>query len=413
MPEGSAALKILSLSGAYPNPVEPAAGIFVRARLQALAGHAEVKVLAPVALARRTRRDRLMPQRRDIPFSRTDGLVETFHPRWIYPPGGTWANALLLAGCLLPLIRRLRAHYPFQVLDAHFGYPDGIAAALLAARLDCPFTVTLRGSERLHASSAALRGAMGWALRRADRIIALSGELAEFATALGAAPSRVKIIPNGVDSTTFFPRESAPARAEYGVPEGGKVVLSAGNLIPLKGHQYVVRALAGLRSAGVPAQLWIAGSAGRSTGEYEHELRRIIAESGMSAWVRMLGRVSPDRLAELMCAADVLCLASTSEGCPNVVREAQACGTPVVASRVGAVPELIPSSRYGLIVPRADVPSLTVALQQALSRNWDHAALSAWAHSRSWDQVAREILAEMLDATGLRPAPPRPATAAV
>jgi glycosyltransferase involved in cell wall biosynthesis len=91
----------------------------------------------------------------------------------------------------------------------------------------------------------------------------------------------------------------------------------------------------------------------------------------------------------------VFCLASAREGWPNVVHEAHACGTPVVATNVGGVPEMIPSENFGLVVPPNDPAALHAALKQALSRQWDRGAIAAWGQARSWRQVAAEVLREM------------------
>jgi glycosyltransferase involved in cell wall biosynthesis len=96
-----------------------------------------------------------------------------------------------------------------------------------------------------------------------------------------------------------------------------------------------------------------------------------------------------------MSAADVFCLASTREGWPNVVHEALACGTPVVATDVGAVPDLIPEPCYGLVVPVNDEAALEAALQTALHKDWDRPRIAAWGQRRSWEQVAREVFDEM------------------
>jgi teichuronic acid biosynthesis glycosyltransferase TuaC len=102
-----------------------------------------------------------------------------------------------------------------------------------------------------------------------------------------------------------------------------------------------------------------------------------------------------------MSAADVFCLASSTEGWPNVVNEALACGTPVVATDVGAVRQMITSGGLGAIVPspvhdgKASIAAMTEALQMALTRTWDHEGISAHGRSRSWNQVADDVLEEM------------------
>jgi glycosyltransferase involved in cell wall biosynthesis len=258
--------------------------------------------------------------------------------------------------------------------------------------------VTLRGSELLHGQSRSKRWLMGWALRRAALVVTMSAELSRFATGLGAAAGKVNTIPNGVDGTVFFPQDRTQARLKHRLPADAKVILSAGHLIELKRHHDIIKALHKLRQDGLDAHLLIAGGPGGGGPSWEDRLHRLAFTLGIADAIRFLGPVEQSVLAELMAAADVFCLASAREGCPNVVNEAMACGTPVVATRVGAVPILIPSEQYGFIVPAQDEAALYQALQQALQKSWDHASIAARGQSRSWRQVARELLAQIRQA---------------
>lgn len=144
-------MNILTLSTTFPNPQEPVLGVFVSSRMQQAAALAGVRVVAPVPLVDYSRiNGRLL--RTGIPFRRCDGRLEIYHPRWFYPPKGGALNAAFLAARCWPLLRRLDRAARIDVIDAHFGHPDGVAAALLAAALDRPFTITLRGNETMHAS---------------------------------------------------------------------------------------------------------------------------------------------------------------------------------------------------------------------------------------------------------------------
>jgi glycosyltransferase involved in cell wall biosynthesis len=316
------------------------------------------------------------------------------HPRWIYPPLLGSLNPLWLFLRLTAPAKRLRRFFRYQIIDSHFGFPDGCSAALLAWLFGCPFIITLRGSEVLHAKYDLRRLALRIAFRRANRIITVSERLRQFAITLGAEPGRVKTIPNGVDAARFFVRPSLECRKKHGLPLDRKIVLSAGHLIELKGHHHAVRALRSLREQGVNADLVIVGGPGE-VQSYEREIRRTISDSGLQDHVYLRGEVPQEVLAELMAAADVFCLASSREGWPNVVNESLACGLPVVAANVGAVPEMIPSPLYGLIVPANDVPALGRALREALAREWDRLAIAAWGQSRSWQHVAKDVLQEM------------------
>ncbi len=387
-------LRILSLSPAFPNPAEPGLGIFVRSRLRQMASRVELKVVAPLAVFDYAAWwAGVSPEGSSVPRQRYDEEMEVLHPRWFYPPGAGALTGLFLLATLFPVIGILRRRYRFELIDAHFGHPTAVAAAALAAAFRCPFVVTLRGAETRHAGYALRRYCMSWALRRASRVITVSGRLREFAISLGVAPDRACTIPNGVDTDVFFRRDRATVRSRYGILPDELMLLSAGNLIEGKGHQRVIEALAALRNKGIHAGLCIAGSAGRE-GRYEETLKDLVRKLELDRHVRFLGRLSAPVLAEYMSAADTFCLASTREGWPNVVHEALACGTPVVASDVGGVPDLIPSTEYGIIVPTDDQSALESALKAALKKTWDHEAIASWGQSRSWERVADEVLGQ-------------------
>jgi len=391
----SPSLRILSLSTEFPNPSEPGKGLFVRSRLDAVAARACLFVVAPIALLDYANPQRNLFAAQRIPRERKEGHVRVLHPRWLYPPYGGWANAFFLFARLLPTLASLRTRLPFEMIDAHFAHPEGIAAVLLGRILDLPVLVTLRGSELRYRGQRSKRFWMSWALRRADRVIAVSDGLRELAIALGADPRRVKTVPNGIDADVFFRRDRRACRYRHGLADADRIILSAGDLAELKGHHRVIAAVKRLNGCGVRARLLIAGGVGRS-GRYADALRQQVADDGLDDQVGFLGEVTQETLSELMSAADVFCLASSTEGWPNVVNEALACGTPVVATDVGAVRQMVVSDRCGLMVPVDDGVALAEALRAALIGRWDHEAISAWGRSRSWTQVAEDVLEQML-----------------
>ena len=398
---GTMALRILSFTCLYPRPGNPGQGTFIRCRLQRLARRAEVKVVAPVALFGQAT------------AQRQDGFVEVLHPRWFYVPGSGFVTAMLLALQALWTVRRLRRRFAFDVIDAHFGYPEGVAAWLMARLLNVPFTITFRGSEVVHAKYPARRWLMRRAVRGAARVIAVSERLRRFAVELGAGEADVRTIPNGIDTGLFHPRDRAGLRRSFGWRPDDRVLLTAGHLIELKGHQHAIAAVRRLHNEGIPVRLLIAGgSPARGVVSFEAQLRRLADQLHVNEHVEFLGHVPPEQLAGMMSAADVFCLPSSREGWPNVVHEAMACGAPVVATDVGAVPEMISDPAYGLVVPPQDSTAFTEAIRRALATEWDRAAIARWAERRSWDQVAREVDEELraaIDGTRNAPGCLRPA----
>lgn len=390
-------LRVLSFSTVYPRPQEPNHGIFVERRLQALARLADVRVMAPVPWVEpgnpEHRFPGFAPLRREEP-----GGLEVLRPRWLYLPGLHWLTAGALAARCTPAALRLARRFPFDVIDAHFGYPAGVAAALVARAAGRPFTVTLRGNETMHAASGAARRMMAWGLRRAAAVIGVSQPLAEFAVSMGADPKRCHVIPNGIDTGIFHPVDRAEARARLGMGEDRRHILSSGYLIERKGHHRVLETLPRLHAQGIPAQLWIVGGRGRE-GDFAGTIEAAIERLKLGGWVRMVAPVPPRELAAMMTAADVFCLASSREGWPNVVNEALACSTPVVTTNVGGAPDMVPGEDYGYVVPPGDGEALEGALRQALTKDWDRAAIAAWGGSRSWSNVAAETLKVLQQAT--------------
>jgi glycosyltransferase involved in cell wall biosynthesis len=383
------AVRVLSLSSEFPNPSEPGKGLFVRARLAALASRAHVTVVAPVALLDYANPHGELLGARRIPGERREGSMRVLHPRWVYPPLGGWLNAFFLFAWLLPTVaRRCRT---VDVIDAHFAHPEGIAAVLLGKVVNRPVVVTVRGSELRYYRQRSKRFWMSWALRRADRVVAVSENLRRLALDLGVDGQRVRTVPNGIHAGTFYPRDRAAARARFDIRPAEAVILSAGDLAELKGHHRVIAAMRDLSARGVRARLLIAGGIGRS-GRYAATLRRQVHDDGLSECVTFVGELSQEDLGVLMSAADVFCLASSTEGWPNVVNEALACGTPVVATDVGAVREMVESDGHGYVVPVGDQSALSDALHTALTRAWDREAIAARGRSRSWSQVAGDVL---------------------
>jgi glycosyltransferase involved in cell wall biosynthesis len=351
---------------------------------------AELNVIAPLPMIDYV--GRKLHLARGVPMQRRDESLEVFHPRWIYPPGGTPINLISLYSRLVQQVREIRKTFSFQLIDAHFGYPEGVVAAMLARKFGCPFTITLRGNEPMFAAYRYRGRCLRWAMKSASAVIAVSKPLRDFAIESGVEPNRAIVIPNGIDKHTFHPRDRDVCRARFGITDGAKTILSAGELIEAKGHHLIIRALRSLVDSGIDAKLFIAGGISSGGHPFERQIRNTIAELNLEGRVHLLGWVAPQQLSELMSAADIFAMASFAEGWPNVVNEALACGLPVIASNVGAVPELIPSKRYGSIVPARDVAALTTALKSGLEHSFDRAAIAAWGQSRSWDQVAREVI---------------------
>jgi glycosyltransferase involved in cell wall biosynthesis len=382
-------MRVLVFSSLYPNTAMPQFGLFVHRRVEALARHGvEVRVVAPVPFF-----PRAVPLERwhdwgRVPARERLGKIAITHPRYLHVSGpGMYVQAWSEAHAALPHLRALRRVFEFDLVDAHYVYPDGVAAVRMARALGVPCVLTARGSDiNLLPRYALVRRQISAALQRADAIVAVSGALAESMQRLGAPADRIHIVPNGIDRDLFHYGDQAAARRKIGIYPDDKMLLSVGNLTELKGHELVIEAVAQLRARGIRATYHIIGS-----GEEEERLDRRISDLGLSDCVHLQGSIANERLRPWYQAASVYVLASSREGWPNVLNEALACGTPVVATPVGGVPEIVRHGDNGLLTERTP-DAIAQSIATALERRWDRQALAAAATRTSWADVAERLV---------------------
>ena len=285
--------------------------------------------------------------------------LDVLHPRYVLLPkiGMTSAPLALALGARAAVRTLLDEGFDFDVIDAHYYYPDGVAAALLSRWFGKPLTITARGSDvNLIGHHALPLKFMRWASRQSSASIGVSQALVDRMRELGVESERQLVLRNGVDLDRFQPgTDTAALRARVGA-ERGALLLSVGNLVPLKGHELVIEGLGLLRQRGLDARLCIIGA-----GPLRGQLEAVAAQLGLSDQVRFLGALPQDELARWYGAADMLMLASEREGWPNVLLESMACGTPVVATAVGGIPEIVKVPLTGRIVQERTAQALAEA----------------------------------------------------
>jgi glycosyltransferase involved in cell wall biosynthesis len=384
-------MKALVLSTLFPNPQKSLQGLFVRERIRHVTRDASIRVVAPVPWFARG----------SIPYVETQDDLQVFHPTFLYIPViFKVLDGFFLFLSSLPTVSRIRREFDFDLVDAHFAFPDGMAGVLLGRWFHKPVVITMRGSERAFVEHRLRRSAIGWTLRHATRVIAVSQGLAELACDLGTSSARVHVIPNGADTKRFSPRDRSTARHELGLTGTGPLIVSVGHLVPLKGFHRVIEVFKDLVCEFPDATLAIVGGSGAGTGNYPDQLAQLVSRLGLTDRVRLVGAEPPDRVATWLNAADLLVLDSDREGSPNVVCEALACGCPVVAPRVGEVGNMVPP-HGGIIFERPqDLGELKDALRTALKLNWDRAAIRRSAEDNTWDRVGERVRRVWDEATG-------------
>lgn len=390
-------MRLLTLTNLYPSDARPRHGIFVRERLRHIvatgAVTADVVVLEPGISG-------FITQRSESVGEADEGISVRYVTVPALPKLSNWLDPWLWAKAVGPVVARLAGDAADAVvIDAHFLYPDGAAAVLIGRRLGIPVVVTARGSDvNVKGVNVVMRAWMRWAASNCGAIFSVSQALADRMLQLGIEPRSLEVLPNGVDLVNFAPRDVCSCRENFGVR--GRALASVGHLIPEKGHDLVIEALSELPDI----QLLIVGD-----GPERDRLERLAESVGVSNRVRFLGLVDHRDMPSVYCAVDALVLASMREGMPNVVLESLACGTPVVATRVGGVAELITSESAGRLVDDRSPEAIRAAIvtlfgaYPGIARTRDFAARFDWQPIVTRQvEIYRRVVAESAGITAVR-----------
>ena len=375
-------MKILSFSYCFPNLSNPTWGMFVFQRLAALGRQEDLQVCSPVPWFP------LLAGKHDKSSSEESWQgLEVHRPAFFYIPGVLKnLDARWYTLGLRHWLKELCHSWQPDVLDAHFVWPDGVGVAALAREMDIPYVITLRGKlyECLKVASQARQ--CSEALQGSSGVISVSKKMADEAQKMGVSEDRLFVIPNGVDRDHFYPRSKKECRRLLGLPEEGSLLVTVAHLGHRKGHHEVIKAIADLPN---DVKLIIVGCAAQ--GGTPEKLKAVARDAGVAERLILVGRQPYDRIPLYYNAADISVLASYREGCPNVVLESLACGIPVVATNVGAVPDILPVPEVGRIVPPQTVEPLREALADLLSRSWNAAEVVQDSRVPGWDRVAEEV----------------------
>ena len=375
-------MKLLTFSTLYPNREQPAHGIFVETRLRYLiaSGQVQSRVVAPVPwFPFASKRFGHYASLARVPAAESRHGIDIVHPRYlVLPKIGMHVAPLSMAQAVKPAIGRiLDEGYDFDAIDAHYFYPDGVAAVMLGKYFNRPVAITARGTDiNLIPQDKLARKMILWAASRAQGIITVCQALKDEMVGLGVDAARVTPLRNGVDLERFAPLDRQAARAALGVD--GFTLLSVGLLDPRKGHDLIIAALPLMPDA----TLMIAGS-----GPDRAKLEAQAAQLGVTDRVRFLGPVPQTELRNYYNAADALVLASSREGWANVLLESMACGTPVVASNVWGTPEVVAEADAGVLMAERTPRALAAAVAALRADYPDHAATRRYAERFSWDDT--------------------------
>jgi teichuronic acid biosynthesis glycosyltransferase TuaC len=382
-------LRLLTFSTLFPNAARPNHGIFVENRLRHLigSGHATSLVIAPVPwFPSQSPRFADWARHAAAPAKETRHGIAIRHPRYPVIPkvGMSIAPWLLYRAMLAPIGRLLVEGHRFDAIDAHYIYPDGVAATWLGRHFGLPVVMTARGTDvNLIPRYRIPRRLIQNAIRDAAAVIAVSAALREVLLELGAPAGKLTVLRNGVDTAVFHPPANRIAvRAALGLTR--PTLLSVGGLIERKGHHRTIEAMLALPEF----DLLIAGE-----GPERNRLATLITRHHLADRVRLLGACPHHQLPNLYGAADASILASSREGWANVLLESMACGTPVIAANIWGNPEVVRTAEAGIIYEPNTPDGIAAAVRRLFAALPDRAATRCYAEPFSWDETTAGQLA--------------------
>jgi len=374
--------RVLVLTGIFPNRANPTWGVHIFQNVRALSAHADVRVIATVPALRT---DAGVP-RRDT----WDG-IEVSYPRFLVIPKVArflhgWEYFYSVRAAVSRVVKEFRP----DVILAYFAYPYGFAAVRFGKMFRLPVVISCRGSDIYHMAKPRLQGRMIISsLHACRRVLVMSTEMRERVLSWGLDKSRVEVVSNGVDATRFKPMDRAHARTALGIERDARVIVCVSRLSHEKGIDVLVDAMAKLEDPNV--RLHVIGD-GVERGALSARAR----SAGVADRIHFARVLPHDEIPRWLAAADVAVLPSRTEGMPNAVLEALACGRPVVATAVGGTRELIDNPALGTLVPPGDAGALAHALRAALNDTWNEKVIAASVAERTWDAVGRRT-AQLLD----------------
>lgn len=372
-------LRLAVVTSHFPIRAQPHRGQRVYQTLRAMKSWMDIQVFCPLATYPSFLQPHKFPYvRADLSYSPPDVPAQYIE----YPALPLLSrpfNGLVAARYVLPYLERFQP----DLIVSYYVYPDGYAALSAGRRLGVPVILGAIGSDINRIPDPITALLTRKALRGASFVLTVSEQLRAQAIRLGASPERTRAVRNGCDTSIFRLSNRAEARVELGLQEESEIVVFVGWLAPTKGLTELLAAMIRLVPSRPRLQLFCVGE-----GALRAKLEAQAAQAGIARQIHFLGHRSSSEIARWLAAANVFCLPSYAEGCPNAVIEALACGRPVIATRVGGIPELV-DTHSGILIPPRDGAALAVALEEAFSRQWDEPGISRTSQ-RGWDQVAMD-----------------------
>lgn len=387
-------MNILFVSSQFPNSLEPNKGMFSLQIVREMLQLADIKAISPVpslGILKFLNPIKKYKVKSDIPFFEKIDNIPVFYPEYIAIPKMGLFHPIAMYKVLSPLIERIHKEWRIDAVNCHWLFPDGIATQKVCEHFGIPILLTALGCDLNHyVNFRSRKNLIKKALLRSGKVSVLNRSMHRRCIDLGVAPERLTIIPNGVDLKRFIILDRILVRKRLNLSKNCKIILFVGSLVPVKGIDSLLKAFALLvNDYKTSLRLYIIGSG--FLGKY---LKNLSIDLGVKSYVEFLGSINQSELVYWYNAADCLCLPSVREGHPNVMMEAFACGTPVVASEVGAIPDFVNSLNGYLTLPR-DFRDIYLKIKECLSMEYDREEIRNTIKDYSWEECAKQYLREI------------------
>lgn len=384
-------MKVLLFSNLFPNPVEPERGVFTYQLVKALAKKCEVIVVCPLPWFPKSKAFKFLTkwhQASQVPNEYNYQGITVYAPKYILLPKiSKYLHPWFLRVGVRRYIKRVLGKYEFDVINSHWLYPDSIAIASIAKEEGMPHVATALGCDVNRAFNDSLMlKQLQKAFKDIDGFTSVSTEMKNKIVSSGVDEDKTRAILNGVDQDLFSIQNKLECRAQLNLNSSDKTFLYIGRLSEEKGVSFLLDGFAAAVREQNVGVLYIVGD-----GDLREEMELQVKALGMKEHIIFVGGVAHQEIRSWLGAADFLCLPSKREGCPNVILESISTGTPVLASRVGAIPDLVDENN-GVLFDAESSDSITLVIQEALNMNWDEVLVRKSINGLTWDRIAEQYI---------------------
>ncbi len=386
-------LRVLVIANGHPAPDVPHVYTFISEQAKALAEQVSINMIVPVEILLPISRHReQLKFSNQFPASLCSGGYVVYFPRaYRYFPGiNKYLVDHLMLWATLQAIWRYRIK--FDLIHAHFAHPSGYVAAMVSKIFKRPYILTVHGSDILEKyvdkkTVNRRKRNRNFGLRQADRVICVSHYLKKAIMNLGVPSEKIAVIPNGIDTKTFYLSSS---------PNGKSDIIFVGNFIERKGLDLLIKSFKKISMKSPDVNLKILGN-----GPIKSKIQLMVNELELNNRVKFMDQVSNTEIATIIQNSRLLCLPSREEGFGVVLIEALACGVPVVGARTGGIIDIIKSEEIGLLFEPGDANDLAFKLQYALDKKWNQDMIRQAGLKFSWDRIIDQIIEQYSIALGI------------